>query len=61
VIRKRRLFRTIIVFGLIWQAEEALVDGQWRRYYGFVGNHISKVPPEDIEILEYFSALHPRQ
>lgn len=47
--------------GLVWQAEETLVDGRWHCYYGFVGNHtISKVPAEDIEILEHFSAAFPR-
>jgi hypothetical protein len=46
--------------GLIWQAEEVLVDGQWHRYYGFVGNHvIAKVPAEEIEILDRFSPAHP--
>jgi hypothetical protein len=48
--------------GLIWQAEEVLVDGKWYRYYGFVGHHvIAKVPAEEIEILDRFSPAHPRQ
>jgi hypothetical protein len=39
--------------GYIWQAEEILVDGNWQRYYGFVGNHvIAKVAAEEIELLE---------
>jgi hypothetical protein len=36
--------------GLVWQAEEVLKDGQWKRYYGIVGPHeITKVPAEEIE------------
>jgi hypothetical protein len=46
--------------GFVWQAEEILVDGKWRRYYGFVGNHvIAKVPAEEIELLDKFSTAHP--
>jgi hypothetical protein len=46
--------------GLIWQAEESLINGKWRRYYGFVGNHVvAKVPAEEIEILTQFSLAHP--
>ena len=46
--------------GLIWQAEEVLQDGRWRRYYGFVGNHIiAKVPAEESELLERFGPAHP--
>ncbi len=38
--------------GVLWQAEEALVDGQWRRYYGFVGRHvIARVPAGEVEFL----------
>ena len=34
--------------GEIWQAEEALVEGVWRRYYGFVGRHVvAGVPAEE--------------
>ena len=48
--------------GLIWQAEEVLLDGTWRRYYGFVGNHIiSKVPADEIELLDRFSPAHPNR
>ena len=37
--------------GLIWQAEEVMVDGHWQRYYGFVGRHIiAKVPADEIEL-----------
>src|SRR5262249_19620108 len=47
--------------GLIWQAEEVMIGGKWRRYYGFIGNHIiAKVPAEEIELIEHFSAAHPR-
>jgi hypothetical protein len=46
--------------GLIWQAEEVLLDGKWRRYYGFIGNHvIAKVPAEEIDLLDDFSPAHP--
>ena len=39
--------------GLVWQAEEVLEDGRWRRYYGFVGQHVvARVPVEEIEILD---------
>jgi hypothetical protein len=38
--------------GYVWQAEEALIDGQWRRFYGFVGQHvIAKAPAEEIELI----------
>ncbi len=38
--------------GVIWQAEEAKVDGRWQRYYGFVGRHIiARVPAEEIEFV----------
>ncbi len=46
--------------GLIWQAEEIQLGRKWRRYYGFVGNHvIAKVPAEEIDILSRFSPAHP--
>jgi hypothetical protein len=46
--------------GLIWQAEEVLQEGRWRRFYGFVGNHIiAKVPAEEIQVLERFGPAHP--
>ena len=46
--------------GLIWQAEEVLQEGKWRRYYGFVGNHvIAKVPAEEVDLLDEFSPAHP--
>jgi len=39
--------------GLVWQAEEVLKNGRWRRYYGFVGQHVvARVPAEEIEILD---------
>ena len=37
--------------GFLWQAEEVQQDGQWVRYYGFVGRHgIARVPASEIEI-----------
>jgi hypothetical protein len=46
--------------GFLWQAEEVLIDGKWRRYYGFVGRHIiAKVPGEEIEVLGEFTDAHP--
>lgn len=37
--------------GWVWQAEELLQNGQWRRFYGFVGPHeIVKIPAEEIEL-----------
>ena len=38
--------------GLIWQAEEVEQGGRWRRYYGFAGRRIDKVPAEEIEFRE---------
>ena len=39
--------------GLIWQAEEIQENGQWKRYYGFVGHYIvAKVPAEEVELVE---------
>lgn len=36
--------------GKVFQAEEALVDGHWERFFGFVGqNHMEKVPAAEIE------------
>ena len=38
-------YRTGENMGRVWQAEEILEDGQWHRYFGFVGNHrIERVP-----------------
>lgn len=38
--------------GWIWQAEERMENGRWKRYYGFVGRHIvAKVPAEEIELV----------
>jgi hypothetical protein len=35
--------------GRVWQAEEVLEGGRWKRYYGFVGSHrIERVPAEEI-------------
>ena len=37
--------------GWIWQAEERMEGGKWKRYYGFVGRHIvAKVPADEIEL-----------
>ncbi len=38
--------------GLVWQAEEMLEGGRWRRYYGFVGRRVDRVPAEEIEFPE---------
>lgn len=36
--------------GTVWQAEEVLVKGTWKRFFGFVGgHHIEKVPASEIE------------
>lgn len=36
--------------GIVWQVEEVLLDGQWKRFYGFVGKHIlARVPAEELE------------
>jgi len=44
--------KSIIMYnteGRVWQAEEALVDGKWERYYGFVGRYqLEKVPAAEI-------------
>jgi hypothetical protein len=35
----------------IWQAEEVLVNGVWRRYYGVVARHrLARVPAEEIHV-----------
>ena len=40
--------------GRFWQAEEVLTDGQWKRFYGFVGSHvIARVPAEEVEITDW--------
>ena len=40
--------------GKVWQAEEVLQDGKWRRYYGFAGGHrVARVPAEEIEFPGY--------
>ena len=37
--------------GFVWQAEEIQQNGQWIRYYGFVGRHsIERVPASEIEL-----------
>lgn len=45
--------KDVIVYateGRVFQAEEVLVDGKWRRYFGFVGPfHLAKVPASEIE------------
>ena len=39
-----------------------LLDGKWRRFYGFVGNHIiARVPAAEIEILDDSSPAHPNR
>jgi hypothetical protein len=36
--------------GRVWQAEEVFEDGNWKRYYGFVGGHrIARAPAAEIE------------
>ena len=36
--------------GTVWQAEELLVDGKWRAYFGFVGKHcLAAVPGDEIQ------------
>jgi len=43
--------------GLVWQAEEALQGGRWRRYYGFVARHaLARVPAEEVEFPEEWGA-----
>ena len=38
--------------GLIWQAEEVLLDGKWQRYFGYSGcGHIAAVPGDQIEFV----------
>jgi hypothetical protein len=38
--------------GEVWQAEERLEKGKWKRYYGFVGAHVvAMVPAEEIELV----------
>ena len=40
--------------GRVWQAEEVLKDGRWKRYFGFVGGQvIAKVPAEEIEFTDW--------
>jgi len=35
--------------GRVWQAEEALLNGKWERYYGFVGRYqLDKIPAAEI-------------
>src|SRR5262249_46826270 len=37
--------------GTVWQAEEVLAGGKWRRYYGFIGaGPPARVPAEEIEL-----------
>jgi hypothetical protein len=36
--------------GKVYQAEEVFTEGQWRRYYGFVGSHrVARVPASEVE------------
>jgi hypothetical protein len=50
---KTRQQKTVAGFdqdGVVWQAEEVLQGGKWRRYFGFVGRHrLAKVPAEEID------------
>ena len=40
--------------GKVWQAEEILRDGRWRRYYGFVGPHVvARIPAEEVDFYDY--------
>ena len=40
--------------GRVYQAEEVLEDGQWRRYVGFVGKYlVAKVPAEEISFNQW--------
>jgi hypothetical protein len=37
-------------YGFVWQAEEVLKEGQWVRYYGFVGpNVLARAPASEIQ------------
>lgn len=41
------------ITGNVWQAEEIDLNGTWRRYYGFVGNHvIARVLADQIELID---------
>jgi hypothetical protein len=36
---------------IVWQAEEVLVDGQWKRYYGVVAKHrLARVPEDELRL-----------
>lgn len=36
--------------GVVWQAEEAWINGKWKRFFGFVGPYrLEKVPASEIE------------
>ncbi len=49
--KTQKIITTFDQKGWIWQAEERMEGGQWKRYYGFVGSHIvAKVPAEEIEL-----------
>lgn len=38
--------------GLIWQAEEVLIDGKWQRTYGYAGcGHLAAVPADQIQFV----------
>jgi hypothetical protein len=41
--------------GLVWQAEEVQEGDRWRRYYGFAGRRIDRVPAEEIEFRDSFN------
>lgn len=45
-------------YGIVCQAEELLVNGQWKRYFGFVGTHGATVVPAG-EINVWFNIRGP--
>ena len=51
--KAQKIIRGFDQEGWIWQAEERMEGGKWKRYYGFVGKHIvAKVPAEEIELVK---------
>ena len=40
--------------GLVWQVEEVEEGGRWRRYYGFAGRRLDRVPAEEVEFAEWW-------
>ena len=46
--------------GRVWQAEEVLESGQWKRYFGFVGNHaIERVPAAQLLFTSNYNGVMP--